>query len=76
MIDLAKQTFEQMNDYELFYEVYYYIDMSEKYLRKRDEENGISCLTFAYNLSKRIKYSRSSIINKILLKWANILYYQ
>ncbi len=65
-----------MSDSELYHEVYYYLDLSDRYLRKKDEENGLGCLNTAYYFAKKIKHYKCHIQGKILLKWGNILCHQ
>jgi hypothetical protein len=65
-----------MTDTELYYEVYFHLDESDKLLRKGKEDEGLYNLTVAYKFAKKIKHYKCSILGKILLKWANILYYK
>lgn len=38
------------------------------------ENEGLLALTTAYRFAKKIKHYKCTILSKILLKWANILY--
>ena len=50
------------------------MDISDKYLRKKDEVNALSYISDAYKFAKKIRNYKSTIAKKILLKWGNILY--
>ena len=65
-----------MTDIELFYEVYYYLDKSDYLLRKKKENEGLDVLLKAYNYAKKIRYFKSNILSKILLRWGYILYHR
>ena len=45
-------------------------------MRKGKEDDGFFALTTAYKFAKKIKHYKCSILGKILLKWANILYHR
>ena len=76
VISIVKVPPEQMSDIELYYETYFYLDISDRYLRKKDERRGISYLGVAFSYAKKIRQYKCTIQGKILLKWSNILFYR
>lgn len=73
---MARAPVERMSDPELYYEVYHHLDQSDDYLSKGLEESGLGSLAMAFSFAKKIKHYRCTILGKITLKWANILYSQ
>jgi hypothetical protein len=76
VLEVVRITIEYMGDIELYYEVHFYLKLAERYLKKKEEVKGIECISMAYFFSKRIRHYKCTLRGRILLKWANILFYR